>query len=1592
MSNNPNSSVSSGKSGAKASNKKSIKPKSMGHQTSARDGGNPTTSPIPEIGWLYLPSHNKGSNFVRWKENLSTYCITHYQESGSFIKTGIKFEPKKSIPENFLDTEGLTGDAKAEAKALNEIIKDSNRESIKLYIQEVSKVKNNMITMYGIIWGQLSDDSKEKIRTTIDDYETWSVALNTESLWKAVIDVHLTAPTGSSAVDQKAARDNYNMLKQRPNESLSAFKERFSAAVVRLEAVGVVEVLQPDQAIDFIFGLDESRFQEAQVQLRNNVNQGITSYPTTLVAALKWAENCVTLRKTAAGPSSMVYCAQQVALPAASRPAPKSETKGNHSATEKTKSDGTKSKNVKHSDKTKPDKTSAAGPKPKTCFFCQQTGHWGNECQLAIQAAAQYQARAGPTPGQQSVNVTASTSTVHTPAYTFNIQVQAAAAFNSAAPSDPKDVLLDNQATVSIFKCPLLLTNIRDAAPEEIVSVKGINGNADLTIDQVGETEDFGTVYYCSQASANVLSLGIVERRNDVDISYTRGKSFLVTFDSGTSYEFVNYQFNPEGGALYACTFPKFRSQKSLVTTVADNEAMHTVAEVKRAKAAQEAIKRAGYPSMAQFLKMINSGALIDCPVTAADLKLCHDIYGPDIASLKGKGKQRKSKPVLDTSIPMAVIQRQSLHADIMFVDREPYLVTVSKPMHLMMVTHLGGSRSALALSKAIKEHLAGYTSRGFMPTMIFSDNEGGIVSIVSELHNAGVAVNLASPGQHVPVVENAIRLIKERVRCIIATLPFKLPRYFMKWLIGFVVGRINMGISRTSGDLTSPREKFLGRKTNYARDMSLCFMQTAEVPITSHQQSNSVYQERRATALALHPTGNLQGSVHFYLLSTQAIVAREHWDVVPMTTEVINTLNKMPSSPSAVSPTGPIITMGTDELPVGEVFAEDNELSAEFALPPPTVIHNREPDNPDDEDAVSIDSDVADSAGAVVVDGQIVQVGETEETLNPDFNYWIDPEPAISHAEDVYDAKRSFLPAAAPIEEVYNLTIIKAIKNYGLAAINAIIEEIGQMINKGVWEGVDISSLTEEQVNGIIRSSFFLKEKFDSQGNFIKIKGRAVAGGDGQDHSIYQESEISSPTCSLGALMMGVAIAAKEHRHVCTVDIGGAYLNADMKADVYMRLDQKLTTVLCLLDPNYRKFVEPRGTVVVKLKKALYGCIESGKLWYDKLTDILSTIGFVQNPYERCIYNLDREGIQITAAVYVDDILLTSKSMDLMEQIVSIDLPRYLPEVKVNRGLVHSFLGMTLDFSTPGKVHITMPNYIGETLDEFGVSGTAATPALAQLFDVRDSPQLPRDRAKDFHRFVAKLLYLPKRCRPDISVATAFLSTRVQCSTEDDWLKLERVMKYLNGTRALGICIQPDPGPINPTALVDASYGVHADGKSHTGCVISLGKGPVYVKSGKQKIVAKSSTEAELVGLSDSIGQIIWSREFLIAQGYDLGVTTVHQDNLSTMALAQNGQSNSERTRHINIRYFFVTDRIASREIELSHLGTSDMIADILTKPLQGNLFRKLRSQLMNWGCVPPSPTHTHGSPITQPEAKFPHIINPNDIAQDTPTGSLFP
>ena len=124
----------------------------------------------------------------------------------------------------------------------------------------------------------------------------------------------------------------------------------------------------------------------------------------------------------------------------------------------------------------------------------------------------------------------------------------------------------------------------------------------------------------------------------------------------------------------------------------------------------------------------------------------------------------------------------------------------------------------------------------------------------------------------------------------------------------------------------------------------------------------------------------------------------------------------------------------------------------------------------------------------------------------------------------------------------------------------------------------------------------------------------------------------------------------------------------------------------------------------------------------------------------------------------------------------------------------------------------------------------------------------------------------------------------------------------------------------------------------------MSLGKGSIYSTSTKQKLVAWSSTESEVIGVHDVLPQTIWTNNFLREQGMKIEETFVHQDNMSSMLLEQNGRSSSsKRTRHMNIRFFFVKDQVASKEIRIEYCPTKEMVADFFTKPLQGSQFYKL-------------------------------------------------
>ena len=288
-----------------------------------------------------------------------------------------------------------------------------------------------------------------------------------------------------------------------------------------------------------------------------------------------------------------------------------------------------------------------------------------------------------------------------------------------------------------------------------------------------------------------------------------------------------------------------------------------------------------------------------------------------------------------------------------------------------------------------------------------------------------------------------------------------------------------------------------------------------------------------------------------------------------------------------------------------------------------------------------------------------------------------------------------------------------------------------------------------------------------------------------------------------------------------------------------------------------------------------------------------------------------------------------------------------------MTKGKVHDYLGMTIDYSKQGCVQYIMDDYVEGILAESPqelLPGRAETPAASYLFEISDSAEpLSKGDAERFHHLTAKLLYLCKRARPDLQTAVSFLATRVQSPTTEDEKKLWRCIAYLKKYPNLRLTLRADDDHLMHW-WVDAAFAVHHDMRSHTGGTFSMGKGSIFSTSTRQKLNTKSSTEAELVGVDDMMPLVLWTREFLKAQGYPISDNVVYQDNKSAILLENNGKiSSGKRTRHLNIRYYFVTDRINNNELKIEYCPTEEMVADFFTKPLQGSLFRKLRATILN-------------------------------------------
>jgi hypothetical protein len=197
------------------------------------------------------------------------------------------------------------------------------------------------------------------------------------------------------------------------------------------------------------------------------------------------------------------------------------------------------------------------------------------------------------------------------------------------------------------------------------------------------------------------------------------------------------------------------------------------------------------------------------------------------------------------------------------------------------------------------------------------------------------------------------------------------------------------------------------------------------------------------------------------------------------------------------------------------------------------------------------------------------------------------------------------------------------------------------------------------------------------------------------------------------------------------------------------------------------------------------------------------------------------------------------------------------------------------------------------------------SSPTDSKLFDSTDLSPLEPERLEIFHSLVAKALYLATKIRHDLLPVIFFLTSRVLCGSDEDWGKLRRMMSYVAKTVNHDLFYRLG-APAELVAYIDASHETHLeDSTSRTGIVITLAGGAVSFKSSRQRIVTLSSTEAEIVALTEGTNYVIWLRNLMYGlRLIDLGPTVVYKDNLSTISLVSNDKTKQQRTGHLNCKY----------------------------------------------------------------------------------------
>ena len=474
-------------------------------------------------------------------------------------------------------------------------------------------------------------------------------------------------------------------------------------------------------------------------------------------------------------------------------------------------------------------------------------------------------------------------------------------------------------------------------------------------------------------------------------------------------------------------------------------------------------------------------------------------------------------------------------------------------------------------------------------------------------------------------------------------------------------------------------------------------------------------------------------------------------------------------------------------------------------------------------------------------------------------------------------------------------------------------------------------------QIYKKIFTTMQLKRKTKPNGTHDKYKARCCARGDMMNDS---NIDTYSPTINNLTHNCIYSIAILDNMYTGTIDTTGAYLYQDYPQDVtplFVTIDDTISDII-----NH-----PRGQHY-RVGKYIYGLPDAGKAYYDAYAEHLQEHHYTRSKSDPCLFIK----ISTTETTYiwthVDDTFIASNNQIAINDFHIIMQKKFKITIEEN---VTSYLGINIQQLPNGSVILTQPKLLHTIIKEHQhllPKKPANNPMKAPTTPTKIDTDKPIDTSIYLH-LLGSLMYMIKS-RPDINTAVSFASTKSKKPTEADYNALLHIVSYLSNTTTLGVIYKRGPShtktKLKLTCYVDASYLIHSDSKSHTGYTMSFGnEGTFYTKSSKQKLMATSSTHAEMRALYTLVQDIIYVITLCKEINREIELPAiVFEDNAPVVQITTTLGSKMKRCKHFLMIIHYVKEQVDNNIIKVLKTEAANNTADLQSKPIYGGDFAHKR------------------------------------------------